>query len=43
MFEDFTALYTYLYCEGTLLNYVPAAQIRRLVSYGFKIPYPRIS
>ena len=38
MSEDFTALYTYLYCEGTLLNYVPAAQIKRLVSYGFKIP-----
>lgn len=38
MSEDFTALYTYLYCEGTLLNYVPAAQIRRLVFYVFKIP-----
>lgn len=38
MSEDFTALYTYLYFEGTLLNYVPAAQLRRLVFYGFKIP-----
>ena len=38
MSEYFVALYTYLYYEGTLLNYVPAAQIRRLVSYGFKIP-----